>query len=79
AGTCWPFPCGAQALHNPNKPMEQLTLRERVAIAKRSPRRITITVSHAVSERLVNASVEQGRSISNLCAYLLESVVPGGR
>ena len=53
--------------------MQTLSLRDRVAIAKRSPRRITITVSHAVSERLLNASMDQGRSVSNLCAYLLEA------
>ncbi len=56
--------------------MEPLSLRDRVAIAKRSPRRITITISHAVSERLVSTALDQGRSVSNLCAYLLETATP---
>jgi hypothetical protein len=38
----------------------------------RSPKRITITVSHSVSEHLLTLSDEQGRSTSNLAAYLLE-------
>jgi hypothetical protein len=38
----------------------------------RSPKRITITVSHHVSEHLLTLSDEQGRSTSNLAAYLLE-------
>lgn len=38
----------------------------------RRPKRITITVSQSVSEHLFNLSDEQGRSTSNLAAYLLE-------
>ena len=38
----------------------------------RKPKRITITVSHSVSEQLVCLSDDQGRSTSNLAAYLLE-------
>lgn len=38
----------------------------------RRPKRITITVSHSVNEHLLNLSDEQGRSTSNLAAYLLE-------
>jgi hypothetical protein len=59
--------------------MDHLSLRDRVAIAKRSPRRITITISYAVSERLVATALDQGRSVSNLCAYLLETASPPGR
>lgn len=59
--------------------MEPLSLRDRVAIAKRSPRRITITISHAVSERLMRTALDQGRSVSNLCAFLLESAAPPSR
>ena len=59
--------------------MQTLSLRDRVAIAKRSPRRITITVSHAVSERLYSASMDQGRSVSNLCAYLLAAAAQAQR
>lgn len=39
----------------------------------RSPRRISITVSHATYERLVKRSDSEGRSLSNLAAYLLEA------
>lgn len=38
----------------------------------RRPQRLTITVSHHVADTLINQSNEQGRSISNLAAYLLE-------
>jgi hypothetical protein len=48
------------------------TLRERVAAAKRSPVRVTITINHNTHNRLIEISTSQGRSISNLCAYLLE-------
>jgi hypothetical protein len=56
--------------------MEPLNLRDRIARAKRAPCRITITVSNALYGRLVSSSFEQGRSISNLCAYLLEVAMP---
>ena len=38
----------------------------------RQPRRITITVSDHVFRQLVQISSEQGRSLSNLAAFLLE-------
>ncbi len=43
-----------------------------LARLSRRPKRITITVSHSVNEHLLNLSDEQGRSTSNLAAYLLE-------
>lgn len=39
----------------------------------RSPKRISITVSHATYERLLKRSDREGRSLSNLAAYLLET------
>lgn len=39
----------------------------------RSSQRLTITVGHATLEALVERSGREGRSISNLAAYLLES------
>ena len=42
-------------------------------VAFRKPRRLTITVSHHVFEALVEFSDQQGRSISNYAAFLLES------
>jgi len=38
----------------------------------RRPQRLTITVSHSVAQHLIEQSNDQGRSISNLAAYLLE-------
>jgi hypothetical protein len=38
----------------------------------RSPKRITITIPHSVFSGLLAASDEQGRSLSNYAAHLLE-------
>ena len=38
----------------------------------RRPQRLTITVSYAVATHLIEQSNNQGRSMSNLAAYLLE-------
>ncbi|QTP86373.1 hypothetical protein SSRP02_p017 [Synechococcus phage S-SRP02] len=54
-------------------------LRDRIAAAKRSPRRISVTVSDHVATTLEAQSTRQGRSISNLCAYLLEAAITGQR
>ena len=43
-----------------------------LSLASRRPQRLTITVSYHVAEHLVEQSNSQGRSISNLAAYLLE-------
>lgn len=59
--------------------MEPLSLRARVAIAKRSPARITISVSYALHQRVIATALEQGRSVSNLCAYILEAGLPPSR
>ena len=42
---------------------------------QRQPRRISITISHLVFQTLLNRSEEEGRSMSNLCAFLLEEVL----
>ena len=39
----------------------------------RSSQRLTITVAHATLDALVERSNHEGRSLSNLAAYLLES------
>lgn len=39
---------------------------------KRKPVRITITISALLYERLVQRSLEEGRSLSNLAAYVME-------
>jgi hypothetical protein len=52
---------------------ELLGLRDRVAIAKRRPKRLTITLPYGVADRLREQSQWQGRSVSNLAACLLEA------
>lgn len=43
-----------------------------ISQAKRSSKRITITIPHHVFDAVTAASDLQGRSFSNLAAYLLE-------
>jgi len=50
--------------------MDSIT--QRVAIAKRRPVRITITIPCHVFENITTQADYQGRSTSNLAAYLLE-------
>ena len=45
---------------------------ERLGNISRKPQRITITVSHYVHEALVDESLAQGRSLSNLASFWLE-------
>ena len=47
-------------------------MNERLRMLQRQPRRITITLSYHVHEALLTRSDEEGRSVSNLCAFLLE-------
>ena len=48
-------------------------MNEKLRILQRQPKRITITLSHHVHEALLTRSEEEGRSVSNPCAYLLEN------
>lgn len=50
-----------------------------MSVLFRKPQRITITVSHHLYELLLQCSDLQGRSISNLAAYLLENALGGGK
>jgi len=47
-------------------------MNDRFLMLQRQPRRITITLSYHVHEALLDRSEEEGRSVSNLCAFLLE-------
>lgn len=47
------------------------------AIQFRKPKRISITVAQAVIDRLEKRSFEEGRSTSNLAAFLLEAALAG--
>jgi hypothetical protein len=50
-------------------------MNDRLRVLQRQPRRVSITLSHHVHEALLNRSEEEGRSVSNLCAYLLEEAL----
>ena len=50
-------------------------IRERVAIAKRRPVRVTITVSFQVFDAITSQADYQGRSTSNYAAFLLEDAL----
>jgi hypothetical protein len=53
----------------------EATMNDRLRMLQRQPRRITITLSFHVHEALLTRSEEEGRSVSNLCAYLLEDAL----
>ena len=44
----------------------------------RKPQRVTITLCWQTAERLHQRADDQGRSFSNLCAYLLNRAVDDG-
>jgi macrodomain Ter protein organizer (MatP/YcbG family) len=50
-------------------------MNDRLRVMQRQPRRISITLSYHVHEALLNRSEEEGRSVSNLCAFLLEDAL----
>ncbi len=50
-------------------------MNDRLHVLQRQPRRISITLSYHVHEALLNRSEEEGRSVSNLCAFLLEEAL----
>jgi hypothetical protein len=50
-------------------------MNERFRVMQRQPRRISITLSYHVHEALLSRSEDEGRSVSNLCAFLLEDAL----
>lgn len=52
--------------------LELFTMNERIHVLQRQPKRISVTLSYRVHELLLTRSEEEGRSVSNLCAYILE-------
>jgi hypothetical protein len=52
-----------------------ITQNERHRFANRSPKRITITIPHSTFEAIIQRSNEEGRSLSNLAAFILEQGV----
>lgn len=53
-------------------------MNDRLRVLQRQPRRISITLSYHVHEALLSRSEEEGRSVSNLCAFLLEDALRDG-
>lgn len=53
-------------------PLAAMSSHAPLLLLTRKPKRVTITVSHTVLDRLHRYSDQQGRSTSNLAAYLLE-------
>ena len=49
--------------------------RPKLAPLHRSPRRVTITVPYALYSELLARSDQQGRSLSNLAAFLIEAAI----
>mgnify|MGYP000281769051 CR=1 FL=1 len=48
---------------------------ERTDLAVKSPKRISITIPHNAYEHLAQRSNEEGRSMSNLAAFILEATL----
>lgn len=46
---------------------------DRLSMLRRKPQRISITISQSTYDRLIARSDLEGRSVSNLAAYLLEN------
>ena len=46
-----------------------------IRLNPRLSKRVSITICHNVYEKLASRSDEEGRSFSNLCAFLLEEAI----
>lgn len=55
------------------------TTASRLALLQRKPTRICITLNAALLERLNALALEQGRSLSNLAAFTLETALTADR
>ncbi len=51
----------------------------RLAALQRKPDRVTVVISASLSDRLRDRALVEGRSLSNLCAYLLEVSMAGAQ
>jgi len=49
----------------------------KLATGAGSPRRISVTLSHAAFQALGERSIKEGRSVSNLAAFLIENGLGG--
>ena len=53
----------------------EITTTAQLRYSMRKPQRVTITVNYRVHKDLVERSLEEGRSLSNLIAHLLEKAI----
>lgn len=53
----------------------ELTALTELRASMRKPQRVTFTINYRVHKALLDRSLEEGRSLSNLIAHLLERVV----
>lgn len=60
-----------------NKSTSRLKEFERAAAELRSPKRISITIPYHAYKNLIDRSDREGRSLSNLAAFLLEAALTG--
>lgn len=60
-------------MNYPRTTSAPIAAKDRLQALQRKPVRISITISHALHESLLQCSDNQGRSLSNLAAYLLET------
>ena len=56
-----------------NSSLRSITPKDQARTAFRSPQRIPITVPYSTYQKLIERSGQEGRSLSNLSAYLLEA------
>ena len=58
------------------RPARPATVESELPLFQRTPQRLSATVSWELHQRLIARSYEQGRSLSNLVAHLLETGCP---
>jgi hypothetical protein len=56
---------------------DQSKAESKLAIGTGSPRRISVTLSYAAFKALGERSIKEGRSVSNLAAFLIENSLAG--
>jgi hypothetical protein len=59
-------------------PMRGASVQPELLPMQRAPQRVSISMSWALHQRLLQRSDWEGRSLSNLCAHLLEVATAGG-
>lgn len=65
--------CGSGLYCSAAMPEPAIPPTDRMSMLRRKPQRISITISQSTYDRLISRSDQEGRSVSNLAAYLLEN------